>query len=49
MAAKKIAEKLGISEKGYRIINNCGPDGGQTVFHLHYHILGGKDLGPKVL
>lgn len=49
MAAKKIAEKLGISEKGYRLINNCGPDGGQTVLHLHYHLLGGKDLGSKVL
>ncbi len=49
MAAKKIAEKLGISEKGYRLINNCGVDGGQTVFHLHYHILGGQDLGPKIL
>ncbi len=49
MAAKKIAEELGISEKGYRLINNCGPDAGQTVFHIHYHLLGGKNLGPKLL
>lgn len=49
LAANKIAEKLGISDKGYRLINNCGPDAGQTVLHLHYHLLGGKDLGPKII
>ena len=31
-------------EKGYRVISNCGPDAGQTVPHLHFHILGGKEL-----
>ena len=35
------AEKL---EKGYRVVSNCGPDAGQTVHHLHFHILGGKQL-----
>ncbi len=35
------AEKL---ENGYRVISNCGPDAGQTVPHLHFHILGGKEL-----
>ncbi len=35
------AEKL---EKGYRVVSNCGPDAGQTVQHLHFHILGGKQL-----
>ncbi len=48
-AAAKIARQLGISEKGFRLINNCGPDGGQTVMHLHYHLLGGVNLGPKLL
>lgn len=49
LAANKIAGKLGISEKGYRLINNCGPDGGQTVMHLHYHLIGGTNLGPKII
>ncbi len=49
IAANKIAEKLGIAEKGYRLINNCGADAGQTVFHLHYHLIGGKDLGPNLI
>ena len=35
------AEKL---ENGYRVVSNCGPDAGQTVSHLHFHILGGKEL-----
>mgnify|MGYP001162860328 CR=1 FL=1 len=45
LTAKKLAKELGIAESGYRIVNNCGPDGGQTVFHLHFHLLGGKTLG----
>ena len=40
----KIAKDLGL-ENGFRIINNCGKDGGQTVNHIHFHILGGKTLG----
>ncbi|MDY6065098.1 MAG: histidine triad nucleotide-binding protein [Finegoldia sp.] len=40
----KIANDLGIAEDGYRIINNCGDNAGQTVQHLHFHILGGKKL-----
>ena len=39
----KIAKAEGL-EKGYRVVSNCGPDAGQTVFHLHFHILGGKEL-----
>ena len=39
----KVAKELGL-ENGYRIINNCGEDGGQTVRHLHFHILGGRKL-----
>ena len=44
-AAAKIAKQLGISERGYRIVNNCGEDGGQTVMHLHFHLLGGRQFG----
>ena len=36
-------------DNGFRIINNCGADGGQTVPHLHFHILGGKSLGDRVV
>ena len=42
--AAKLAKELGISESGYRVVSNCGADGGQTVFHLHFHLLGGKKL-----
>lgn len=38
-----IAKELGLSG-GYRVVNNCGADGGQTVMHLHFHLLGGKKL-----
>ncbi len=44
LAAKEIAESEGIAEGGYRIVNNCGEDGGQTVKHLHFHMLGGRSL-----
>lgn len=36
-------------DNGFRIINNCGADGGQTVPHLHFHLLGGRSLGDKVV
>lgn len=49
LAAQKIAEKLDIAKDGYRLINNCGEDAGQTVFHLHYHLLGGRRLGAKII
>lgn len=42
-AIKKIAQKEGL-KNGYRIVNNCGEDGGQEVMHLHFHLLGGKKL-----
>jgi len=45
----KIAEKEGIKDKGYRVIVNCGKDGGQEVGHLHFHLLGGKFLGEKIV
>ncbi|WP_294395031.1 histidine triad nucleotide-binding protein [uncultured Clostridium sp.] len=40
----KLVIELGIAEKGYRIVNNCGEDGGQTVKHLHFHVLAGRSL-----
>ena len=49
LAIKKIAKEQGIAESGYRVVSNCGKDAGQTVMHLHFHILGGKELGEKVL
>lgn len=48
-AANEVAKRTGIYEKGYRLINNCGIDGGQTVNHLHYHLIGGVSLGEKVI
>ena len=42
--AAKLAKELGISESGYRVVSNCGADAGQTVFHLHFHLLGGTKL-----
>jgi len=42
--AKEIAALAGVKDKGFRIVNNCGEDGGQTVMHLHFHLLGGKTL-----
>ena len=41
----KVARELGLSAGGYRVVVNCGKHGGQSVDHLHFHILGGRDLG----
>lgn len=43
LVAKEVAVQLGLS-RGYRLVINCGPDGGQSVDHLHVHILGGRPL-----
>lgn len=43
--AVKLALRFGLAENGFRIVNNCGDDGGQSVKHLHYHLLGGRSLG----
>ena len=45
----EIAEKQGFKEKGYRVIVNCGKDGGQAVGHLHFHLLAGTKLGQKIV
>lgn len=46
--ARTLAEQEGIAEDGYRLIVNCNQHGGQEVFHLHMHLLGGKPLGRLV-
>ncbi len=49
-AIVKVANDLGISEEnGMRIINNCGPDGAQSVMHLHFHLLAGTKLGENIV
>jgi len=45
LTAQKIAREQGIAKDGYRLVINTNADGGQTVFHLHVHILGGQRLG----
>ncbi len=45
----EIAALAGIKDDGYRIINNCGKNAGQTVFHLHFHLMGGKNMGEKLI
>ena len=43
--ANRLASEASVSVKGYRIVANCGPDGGQEVPHLHLHVIGGRKLG----
>lgn len=47
--AKKIAKEEGIDENGYRLIVNCNSHGGQEVYHIHMHLVGGQPLGPMLL
>ena len=47
--AAKLAKQEGIAEDGYRLIINCNRDGGQEVFHLHLHLMGGRPMGPMVV
>ncbi|MBQ0104436.1 MAG: histidine triad nucleotide-binding protein [Armatimonadetes bacterium] len=44
LVASRIAKEKGLSENGYRMVMNCNQDAGQTVFHIHLHLLGGKPL-----
>lgn len=46
--APKIAADHGVQTSGWRLLSNCGADAGQTVFHMHFHLLGGKPLGGKL-
>ena len=45
LAAAEVARREGFAEQGYRTIINCNADGGQTVFHIHLHLLGGRVMG----
>ena len=49
LAAARIAAQEGIAEGGYRLIINCNRDGGQEVYHLHLHLLGGRRMGRMVM
>ena len=44
LTGTKLAAELGIDESGYRLIMNCNKEGGQTVFHIHLHLMGGRQL-----
>lgn len=44
--ASKLAAQAGVEKDGWRLVCNCGKNAGQEVFHLHYHLIGGKYLGP---
>ena len=46
--ARRVAEQEGIADRGYRLLVNCNRDGGQEVYHLHMHIVGGRPLGPML-
>ncbi|MDR3112404.1 MAG: HIT domain-containing protein [Elusimicrobiota bacterium] len=45
IVAAKIASSFSEMKNGFRLVNNCGPDSGQTVYHIHYHLLGGRIFG----
>jgi histidine triad (HIT) family protein len=44
--AQKLAKQFDLEEEGYRLLVNHGPDAGQTIYHLHFHLMGGRPLGP---
>src|SRR5574344_1817243 len=48
-AIKQVAKITGISDEGYRVISNTGENGGQVIPHMHFHVLGGKVLGSKLI
>ena len=44
LTAQKLAREMGIADSGYRVVMNCNADGGQSVYHIHLHLLGGRKL-----
>lgn len=49
LVASRLARQEGVAEDGYRLIVNCRDHGGQEVYHLHMHLIGGRPLGPMIL
>jgi histidine triad (HIT) family protein len=49
LVAKKLAAEEGIAKDGYRLLINCNDHGGQEVYHLHLHLVGGRPLGPMLM
>lgn len=47
-AVPRVAEALGIAQSGYRLVANCGEDARQTVHHLHFHVMGGRELSGQM-
>tara|TARA_Y100000996_G_scaffold375251_1_gene325923 strand:+ start:920 stop:1261 length:342 start_codon:yes stop_codon:yes gene_type:complete len=45
LSAKELSKKMGIDKEGYRLVINCNENGGQTVYHLHMHLIAGQKLG----
>lgn len=48
-AARKLATDKGVHERGYRLALNVNPEGGQSVYHVHLHLLAGKQMGPSLI
>ncbi len=44
LACNEVAQQMGIADSGYRVVTNAGPDAGQSVDHLHFHVMGGRKL-----
>jgi histidine triad (HIT) family protein len=49
LVAQKLAKDLGVASGGYRLVANCGPNAGQTVFHLHFHLLAGAPMAGRMV
>lgn len=48
-AIPHVATICGVAEDGFRVINNCGVNGGQSIAHVHFHLIGGKKMGEKIV
>jgi histidine triad (HIT) family protein len=48
LVARDLAGQMGIAGSGWRLVANCGPDAGQTIHHLHFHLLGGAPMGARM-
>lgn len=48
-AVKEIASQYNVDEKGFRLVNNCKEDGGQTVMHVHFHMLAGENVSTNII